>query len=283
LDLFTKKEIISKDASISVTEQCDILSLSRSSYYYEGKVGFTDEEKAAMQTIKELYEECPWNGHRMIYQELKESEVPVGRDRVLKYMKILNLEPIYPKKKTTIANKEHKKYPYLLRDLEITKANQVWAADITYIKLPKGYCYFMGIIDWYSRKIISYRISNSLDTQFCTEALNEAIAVHGKPDIFNTDQGSQFTSNDFTSILKENKIQISMDSVGRWADNIIIERFFRTLKYQNIYIFRYETLKQVKEGVAKFINYYNFKRKHSSLGYITPDEFYNKDLLKTAA
>jgi putative transposase len=283
LDLITKKNIINKEEVISIKEQCDILDFSRSSYYYESTRFITDEEKAMMKLIEELFEECPWYGHRMIYQELKDSDIPIGRDRTLKYMKILGLDPIYPKKKTTIPNKEHKKYPYLLKNLDIVRPNQVWATDITYIKLPKGYCYFVGIIDWYSRRILSYRISNSLDTQFCIDALNEAIEIYGPPEIFNSDQGCQFTSEAFTDILKKKHIKISMDSVGRWADNIIIERFFRTLKYQNIYIFNYETIRQVKKGVASYIEYYNFRRKHSSLGYSTPDEFYNQTFLRLAA
>ncbi|MFC1566648.1 IS3 family transposase [bacterium] len=152
-----------------------------------------------------------------------------------------------------------------------------------YLKLPSGNCYFVGIIDWYSRRILSHRISNSMDKQFCIDALNEALALYGKPEIFNSDQGAQFTSDDFTAILKNNKIKISMDSVGRWADNIIIERFFRTLKYEDFYILKYKTIKECKEGIKNYIQYYNFERKHSSLGYVTPNQMYYLDSLQVAA
>ncbi len=228
-----------------------------------------------MELIKEIFEGRPTKGHRMIWQDLKEVEIPIGRDRTLKYMNLLGLKPIYPGKKTSIPNKEHKKYPYLLKDLKIIEPNQVWATDITYLKLPTGNCYFVGIIDWFSRKILSYKISNTLDVQFCIDALNEAIYNYGPPDIFNSDQGSQFTCSDFIAVLENHKIKISMDSVGRWADNIIIERFFRTLKYEDFYLFKYETITETKIGIKSYIEYYNSQRKHSSLGYLTPNDYYN--------
>ena len=283
MDLYNKKAIIAKDGDkMPVKDKCEILDLPRSSYYYEGKKP-NDTERCLKEVIKDLFENRPVKGHRMIWKDLLEINIKIGRDRTLKYMKEMGLKPIYPEKKTTIANKEHKKYPYLLRDLEITAPNQVWATDITYLKLPGGDCYFAGIIDWYSRRILSYRISNTMDKQFCIDALNEALALYGPPEIFNSDQGSQFTSNDFTAVLKENGIKISMDSVGRWADNIIIERFFRTLKYEDFYLRKYETIKETKEGIKDYLQYYNYARKHSSLGYATPDQVYCNDLLKLVA
>jgi len=272
--LISKKELVDTSANISIDQQCNILNLCRASYYYGGKTDFNDKEKAAMDLIEDIYEDCPFYGGLRIYEELKESEIKVGRDRVRKYMKILGLKAIYPEPKTTIANKEHKKYPYLLKDLDIYRPNQVWATDITYLKITGGYVYFTAIIDWYSRKILAYRFSNTLDVKFCEDALNEAISLYGKPEIFNTDQGSQYTSKSFINILKNNDIKISMDSVGRWADNIIIERFWRTLKYENFYLFKYENFRALKLGISNYLKFYNERRKHSSLGYKTPSDIY---------
>lgn len=279
-----RKKLIDKKIEINIKIQCEILNLARSSYYYDDKNNFTDEEFAAKEAITEIFEEIPFYGHRRIYHELNMCDIKIGRDRVLKYMKELNLTPIYPIKKiTTVANKEHKKYPYLLKDLKIERINQVWATDITYLKLPTGYVYFVAIIDWYSRKVLSCKFSNTMDIRFCVDALEEAIGLYGKPEIFNSDQGSQFTSKDFIEILIKNKIKISMDSVGRWADNIIIERFWRTLKYENFHIFKYEDFISAKIGIMQYIKFYNERRIHSSLNYRTPDEVYDLQTVKIAA
>ena len=275
----TKKNIIDKEESdISINKQCEILELPKSSFYYKKKQHFSSNEKSIKRCIVDIYEDLPFYGYRRVYQELKTMDIKIGKDRIQKYRKELNLKTIYPNKKTTIPNKQHKKYPYLLKDLDINRPNQVWASDITYLKLPGGYCYLVAIIDWYSRKIISYKISNTMEKEFCIEALNEAIAKYGAPEIFNTDQGSQFTSNEFINILKNNGIQISMDSVGRWADNIIIERFFRTLKYENYYIFKYINMIELKRGIKKYLGFYNNKRFHSALNYSTPSDYYEKHL-----
>jgi putative transposase len=251
------------------------MSLNRSSYYYRPK------EKALpdAELIKELnalYGDAPFFGYRRVKEELNDKGFELGRRRVLKLKALLGLHTLYPKKKTTIANKQHKKYPYLLKGVKITKPNQVWSIDITYISVGRSTAYLVGIIDWFSRKIISYRISNSMDKSFCIEALNEAMEKYGKPEIFNSDQGSQFTSEDFTSILKDNDIKISMDGKGRWADNILIERFFRSMKYEEVYLKHYDNLKEAKLDIAKYINFYNTRRKHSSLAYNTPDNVYFK-------
>ena len=253
--------------------QLELLGLTKSTYYYERKEP-SSEETNIKQLISDIYEDMPFYGHRRVWRELKDSDVFIGRDRTLKYMRDMGLKPIYPEPKTTMANKEHKKYPYLLKNLEITRPNQVWASDITYLKIGSGHVYFTGVIDWYTRKILSYRISNTLDAYSCIEALEEAIAKYGVPEIFNTDQGSQYTSKDFINVLEKNKIKISMDSVGRWADNIIIERFFRTLKYEYFYIKKYETITALKTGIKNYIKFYNERRKHSSLGYSTPAIIY---------
>ena len=284
MDLKTKKDLIDENSDLSVQSQCEIIGLSRSVYYYkptENEVE-TEKKEQILKFIEELFAKRPYFGHRRIHQYLIEAGYDIGRDKVLDYMKELNIEPIYPKKKTTIVNKVHKKYPYLLKSININKPNKVWAADITYLKLPIGYCYFVGVIDWYSRKILSYEISNTMDKELCINALNKALVMHGKPDIFNTDQGSQFTSVDFTEILKKKDIKISMDSVGRWADNIIIERFFRTLKYEDFYIFKYKTMKETKIGIKEYIDFYNNERKHSSLEYKTPNESYGNLCINVA-
>ena len=279
-----RRKAIDRRSDIGIKTQCEILKLTRSSYYYDEKNNFVDEEFEVKEAIKEIFEEMPFYGHRRIYEELKKYDVKIGRDRVLKYMQDLNLMPIYPMRKiTTIANKEHKKYSYLLKDLEINRVNQVWASDITYLKLPTGYIYFVAIIDLYSRKILSYKFSNTMDIKFCIDALEEAIYLYGKPEIFNTDQGSQFTSQNFIEMLNKNGIKISMDSVGRWADNIIIERFWRTLKYEHFYIFKYADFVSAKIGIIKYIKFYNEIRIHSSLNYRTPNEVYNLQNMKIAA
>lgn len=260
---------------ISVSRQCELIGLNRSSYYYQPKekplldVALVDE-------LTGIYNKSPFFGYRRVKDDLKDKGFEVGRRKVLKLKALLGLHTLYPKKKTTIPNKQHKKYPYLLKGVSITKPNQVWSTDITYISVGRSTAYLVGVIDWYSRKILSYRISNSMDRSFCIDALNEALEKYGKPEIFNSDQGSQFTSDDFTKILKDNGIKISMDGKGRWADNILIERFFRSLKYEEIYLKNYENLKEAKFEIAKYIQFYNTRRKHSSLKYNTPDDVYLK-------
>ena len=266
--------MIKEADELSVVKQCELLKINRSGYYYDGKTEYTEQENRVHKKITQISEECPFYGVRRIYEELKGTEEEVGRDRVGKYMKMLGIKAIYPSKRTTIPNKEHKKYKYLLKEMDIDKANKVWCADITYIKLEKGFCYLITIMDWYSRKILSYRISNTLEEEFCLEALEEAIERYGAPDVFNTDQGSQFTADDWIEILDKNDISISMDGKGRWVDNVLIERFFRTIKYEDIFLRKYENLKDLKLGIRKYLKFYNQKRKHSSLGYQTPDEVY---------
>ena len=266
----TKRQLLDATDDQSLVKQCEFLEINRSSYYYE-PVEYSDEELRIMRELDMIYTtEFEFYGHRKMWKELKARGFDVGRDRTLKYMRILGIKPYYPQSKTTIPNKEHKKYKYLLRDLAINRPNQVWAADITYIRMEKGFCYLVAIIDWHSRCILSYRISNMMDTSFCIDALNEALAKYPTPDIFNTDQGSQFTSTAFTEILLANNIQISMDGKGRASDNIIIERFFRSLKYEDIYRHEYRTIADLKLGVAKYMAKYNHFRLHESLGYITP-------------
>lgn len=273
--------MIEKESEMAVNKQCSMLAINRSSLYYR-KVE-KEENIDVKSEILNIYENKPFYGYRRVEKELKNKGYEIGKKKVIRLRQELKIKTIYPKKKTTIIRKEDKKYPYLLLGLEINKPNTVWSIDITYIKVEGSYCYLAAIIDWYSRKILSYRISNTMEVDFCIEVLEEALKKYGKPDVFNSDQGSQFTSEKFTSKLKENKIKISMDGKGRWADNVIIERFFRTLKYENIFLKRYENMMELKKGVKEFIDFYNNDRLHSSLNYETPDSVYfeeNKTKIK---
>lgn len=262
---------------MSIREQSEILSLNRSSLYYQAKPEFDEQDLRILHRMDKIFTDCPFYGHRRVWQDLLQEKYEIGRDRVLRYMHVLGLEPFYPKKKTSIPDKEHKIYPYLLRDLEITRPNQVWSADITYLRLEHGFCYFVAVIDWYSRYILSYRFSNTLDSDFCIAALTEALQGYPAPEIFNTDQGCQFTSEKFTNILLDHGIKISMDSTGRALDNVIIERFFRTLKYEHVYLQESQTMLELKESVADYLKFYNYRRKHSTHDYQTPYDVYYQE------
>lgn len=267
--------IESDSDDLTIKEQCELLNLNRSNYYYQPKVK-AEINPVLIEEMNKIYIDMPYYGYRRTIEELKDKGINIGQRRILRLKVMLGLHTLYPKKKTTIPDKQHKKYPYLLKGVKITKPSHVWSIDITYISVGRSTAYLVGIIDWYSRKILSYRISNTMDRSFCIEALNEALEKYGKPEIFNSDQGSQFTSEDFTAILKDNSIKISMDGKGRWADNILIERFFRSLKYEEVYLKHYESLKEAKLDIAKYINFYNTRRKHSSLAYNTPNDVYFK-------
>jgi len=257
------------DDEISIKDQCDILGISRSSFYYEPVPMFSDIDIQIMNVIDKIYTAHPFYGYRKHFEALKELGYSIGSDRVRQFMRVLDLKTFYPKR-TTIPNKEHRIYPYLLRNLKIERRNQVWAIDITYIRLSEGFCYLIAIVDWFSRYCLSYRVSNSMDVSFCLDALDDALRRYNRPEIINSDQGSQFTSESFTSMVISNGIQMSMDSVGRWADNIIIERFFRSLKWEDIYLNCYQTVKDVRIGGGEYIDFYNHKRFHAALGYATP-------------
>lgn len=263
---------------ISLTKQCELLILNRTSVYYQEKLTDKKYDDDLLKQISSIYEGMPFYGYRRTYHELLNNGYKVGINTVRKLRNHLRLETFYPKPKTTRVNKKHKKYPYLLNDLEITRSNQVWATDITYIPMPNGFMYNVSIIDIYSRKILSHRTSNTMDVDFCIDALNDALRMYPHPKIFNTDQGSQFTSYKFTKILLDEGIEISMDGKGRALDNVYIERFFRTLKYENIFLHNYENASSVKLGINNFMLFYNTKRIHSSLEYKTPDEIYFKNI-----
>lgn len=273
MDLECKKQIVAEPTTNpSVTEKCSLLALNRSSYYYQPKPGLTEDSVYLLYRTAAIFAENPFYGYRRVHQDLLAEGFDIGKEGVRQNMKYLGLKAKYPHKQTTIPNKEHKKYPYLLRDLIITKPNQVWATDITYIWHGKGFYYLVAIIDWYSRRILSWRLSNTMDKEFCIDALRDALAQYPAPDIFNTDQGSQFTSIAFTEILKNHNIKISMDGKGRAADNIVIERFWRSIKHENILLNEYSTGIDLKQGIAEYIEFYNSRRKHSALNYKTPIE-----------
>jgi len=256
-----------------MVERCGLVELNRSTLYYE-PVPYSEEELKLFNEIDLVYTDKPYYGHRKIWQELLRRGRSIGRDRTLNYMRIMGLEPFYPHKNTSAPDKQHKLYPYLLKNMLICRPNQVWAADITYIRLAKGFCYLIAIIDWYSRYILSYRISTTLDVSFCLDALREALAKYPAPEISNTDQGSQFTSADYTEILLSRGIKISMDSKGRALDNIIIERFFRSLKHEDVYLKEYPSVTELKAGIAQYMFKYNHERLHEALDYRTPAEIY---------
>ena len=269
----TRAGLLEEVSDLSIRKQTSLLEINRSKIYYK-KQEISFSKLSTMNQIDLIYTEYPIYGYRRIWQELLRRGVWIGRDRVLKYMQYMGIRGIFPGKKTSILNKKHKKYPYLLRDLEIKMPNQVWSMDITYIRVESGFCYLAAIIDWNSRYILSFKFSNTLSTDFCIEALEEALTEYPNPEIFNTDQGVQFTSEAFTKILLDKNIQISMDGKGRALDNIAIERFWRSLKYEDVYVNRYPSIKEAKEGIAKYIDFYNNTRLHSSLGYGTPLEAY---------
>jgi len=265
--------MIDRDHQLPVTRQCQLLDLSRSSYYYQTNEVSADELKL-MRKIDEIHLRLPFYGSRRIKDELEDNGVIVNRKKVQRLMRVMGIMAIYPKKNTSRPGKGHKIYPYLLRNLTIDKPNQVWATDLTYIPMAKGFAYVVAIMDWHSRKVLSWRISNSMDRESCVEALEEAIALYGKPDIFNSDQGSQFTSDDFTKVLKDNNIQISMDGKGRWVDNVFIERLWRSLKYEDIYLKAYESIPEARLGINKYFRFYNEERRHQSLDRQTPDQVF---------
>jgi putative transposase len=254
---------------LSVRRQCELLGLNRSTYYYQ-PCGESTENLALMRRLDELHMERPCFGSRMLSKYLG-----IGRERTRRLMRQMGIEAIYPKPRTTQRNQEHKVFPYyLLRDLRIERCDQVWSTDITYVPMDHGFMYLTAVIDWYSRYVISWRISNSLDGHFCREALEEALSGSRQPEIFNTDQGCQYTSVAFTSLLQDHGIRISMDGRGRALDNVFIERLWRTVKYEHIYLWDYTTPWQLETGLEEYFGFYCHRRLHSSLNYRTPAAVY---------
>ncbi len=255
---------------LSIRSQCELLDLHRSNYYYES-VRVSDETVRIMHRVDEIFTECPFYGSRKIREGLRREGIETGRERVQVLMRQMGLRAIYPRIKTSKKHPEHKIYPYLLGDAKITYPDQVWGTDITYIRLRQGFLYLVAIIDWFSRYVLSWRLSNSLDVNFCTEALKDALE-RCRPKVFNSDQGSQFSSNEFTGILLSRGIEISMDGRGRVFDNIFTERLWRSVKYEEVYIKNYQVYKDVREGLGSYFLFYNNRRYHQSLEYRTPVE-----------
>ena len=236
-----------------------------------------------MRLIDEIHLQLPFYGSRRVRNELQDQGYTVNRKRVRRLMRLMGLRALYPRQRTSQPGKGHKIYPYLLRDLCVERANQVWATDICYIPMAKGFMYLVAIMDWYSRRVLSWRVSNTLDTDFCIAALEEALQRFGTPEIFNTDQGSQFTSETFTGVLKRHGVAISMDGKGRWVDNVFVERLWRSVKYEDVYLRAYQTPTELRTGLARYFEFYNTRRRHSALDRRTPDAVYNEQASRELA
>jgi putative transposase len=263
--------------------QCELLDLCRSSLYYQPQP-VAEAALALLRRMDELHLAHPFLGARRLARMLQREGVKVGRRHVGSLMHLMGIEAIYRKRRTSMAAKGHKIYPYLLANVAIERSNQAWASDITYLPMAKGFAYLVAILDLYSRKVLSFRVSNSMSTDFCVEALAEALARYGAPEIFNTDQGSQFTDDDFTAPLLEKGVRVSMDGKGRWVDNVFVERLWRSVKYEDIYLHAYETVREVRAALTSYFSFYNADRPHQSLEYRTPDEMYfTTNTIKKAA
>ena len=259
--------------SLSVVCQCKLLSISRSGLYYQSQ-GVSEEDFTLMKLIDRQYLATPFYGARRMAVWLKNQGYRVNRKRVRRLMRIMGIRAIYRRPRTSTPAPGHKIYPYLLSGMEITRPNQVWATDITYIPMARGFLYLVAIMDWYSRYVLSWRLSNTLDASFCVEALEEALGK-GRPDIFNTDQGAQFTGEAFTGLLQQHGVRISMDGKGRYSDNLFIERLWRTVKYEEVYLKAYQDGRDARAGIGNYFRFYNTERPHQALGYRTPAEVFN--------
>jgi putative transposase len=269
-----RRELIALEhPRLPVVRQCELVSISRSAFYYT-PVGESPLNLTLMRLIDEQFMETPFYGTRQMARHLRRCGYRVGRKRVRRLMARMGLAAVYQKPRTSVPHPEHTVFPYLLRDLTIDRPNQVWCTDITYIPMRRGFLYLVAVMDWATRKVLSWRISNTMEADFCIAALEEAIERFGVPEIFNTDQGSQFTSPRFTTVLKEAGIRISMDGRGRWLDNVFIERLWRSLKYECVYLHAFETNSELRAGVTKWVALYNARRPHSALAGRTPNEAY---------
>jgi putative transposase len=259
---------------LSIRRQCELLAVSRSGLYYEPEP--TDvEQLATMRRIDEIHLKHPFYGSRKIGLELRMEGREANRKRVQRLMRLMGLEALAPKPNTSTPHPDHPKYPYLLRGLVVSRVNQVWSTDITYIPMRKGFVYLVAIMDWYSRRVLAWRLSNTMDSSFCVEALEQALKRFGKPKIFNTDQGAQFTAEAFLKPLRERGIAISMDGKGRCLDNIFVERLWRSLKYEEVYLHAYDNAAEARAGIGRYFDFYNRERPHQALGYQTPAAFHD--------
>lgn len=276
-----RRALVEPHASPSMRQQCELLGVNRSSLYYT-PVEPDAETLALMLQMDELHLKHPFFGSRMMTRTLKMSGGVINRKRVQRLMRLMGLESTAPKPNTSKPAPEHPVFPYLLRDLTVSRINQVWAADITYVPMAHGFAYLVAIIDWYSRRVLAWRLSDTMETTFCVEALQEALSRYVRPEIFNTDQGSQFTSADFTDVLLDVGVKISMDGKGRYIDNIFIERLWRSLKYEEVYLYSYESMAEARAGIGRYFDFFNDDRPHTALGYQTPANFYDGLMGKAA-
>jgi putative transposase len=267
---------------LSIARQCELVASSRSRLYPR-PAGETPLNLELMRLIDAQFLETPWYGARQMARHLRREGYVVGRKRVRRLMAKMGLAPIYQRPRTSPPHPEHRVFPYLPRDLVIDRRNQVWCADITYLPMRRGFLYLVAVMDWASRKVLSWRVSNTLDAEFCIEALEEAPARFGRPEIFNTDQGGQFTSPRFTGVPQRAGVRISMDGRGRWLDNVFIERLWRSLKYECVYLHAFETGSELRAGLARWVGYYNAERPHSAFAGRTPDEAYGVDQVERLA
>jgi putative transposase len=274
--------MIDREHDLALTRQAKILKLSRSSLYYRPRP-VPPSDLAIMRRIDELHLDYPFAGSRMLRDLLRGEGVGIGRQRVARMMKRMGIEALYRKPNTSKPAPGHKIYPYLLRGVAVERPNQVWAMDITYIPMARGFVYLAAVVDWFSRRVLAWRVSITLEVAFCLDAVEEALARHGRPEIFNTDQGSQFTSQDFTGLLFDNAIAISMDGKGAWRDNVFVERLWRSVKYEEVYLRAYDSVAEARASIRRYLDFYNRKRPHSSLDARTPDHAYFLDLPQVAA
>ena len=265
--------MIDRSHALPLTRQARVLKLSRSSLYYRPRP-VSGADLSIMRRLDELHLDYPFAGSRMLRDLLRGEGVEVGRRRVATMMRRMGIEAIYRRPNTSKTSPGHKVYPYLLRGITIDRPNQVWAMDITYIPMARGFVYLAAVVDWFTRRVLTWRVSISMEVEFCLEAVEEAMGKYGAPDIFNTDQGSQFTSAAFTGLLIDNGIQISMDGKGSWRDNVFVERLWRSVKYEEVYLRAYDSVSQARASLGRYLDFYNRKRPHSSLDARTPDEAY---------
>ena len=275
--------MIAATHDLPIRRQAELLDVSRSNVYYLPRPA-SEADLAVMRRIDELHLNYPFAGARMLRDMLNREGIQIGRKHVATLMGKMGIAAIYRKRNTSAPHPKHPVYPYLLKNLTIDRPNHVWATDITYIPMKRGFVYLVAILDWATRKVLAHRVSISMTTDFCVEALEEAIARYGTPEIFNTDQGSQFTSADFTQVLTDNAIKISMDGKGRWLDNVFVERLWRSVKYEHVYLHAYESVTEAREQLAGYFQFYNEQRPHSSLDARTPDAaYFDSSAVKLAA
>lgn len=274
--------MIDRSHELSVTRQAKLLDLSRSGLYYSPRP-VSPADLAIMRRMDELHLEYPFAGSRLLRDLLHGEGIEVGRDRVSTMMKRMEIEAIYRRPNTSKPAPGHRIYPYLLRGVTIERSNQVWAMDITYIPMARGFVFLAAVLDWFARRVLSWRVSITMEVEFCLDAVEEALARYGTPETFNTDQGSQFTSQDFTTLLRTNGIAISMDGKGSWRDNVFVERLWRTVKYEEVYLRAYDSVSEARESLRRYFDFYNGRRPHSSLDRRTPDQAYFDHLPQVAA